>query len=50
VNNAELEKLKVKHIILKETIITTGFRKLTSSNIEKIRKLNNLEKEIHKWK
>jgi hypothetical protein len=50
VNKLELEKLQVKYNTLKKTTITNGFWKLTSSNIEKLHKLNNLEKEIQKWK
>ena len=47
---SELERLQEKHKELKATIITTGFWKLTNSNIERIRKLKTLEKEIDTWK
>tara|TARA_Y100001934_G_C11951251_1_gene585017 strand:- start:177 stop:338 length:162 start_codon:yes stop_codon:yes gene_type:complete len=49
VNNITLEKLQEQYDKLKATIITTGFWKLTSSNIERIRKLKKLEKEIEIW-
>jgi hypothetical protein len=50
VNELELEKLQVRHVTLNETIIITGIWKLTSSNIERIRKLKILESEIKTWK
>ena len=49
-NDLELKNLQDKYNKLKETIITTGFWKLTSSNIERSRKLQALEKQIETWK
>ena len=49
-NELELEKLQDRYDKLKETVITTGFWKLTNSNRERIRKLKALETEIETWK
>jgi hypothetical protein len=49
VNHQELEQLQDKYNKLKATVITTGFWKLTSSNIDRSRKLNALKKEIEIW-
>jgi hypothetical protein len=46
----QLEKLQDRYNKLKATIITTGFWKLTSSNIDRKRKLKTLEQEIETWK
>jgi hypothetical protein len=50
VNKSEIEKLQTNYTELENKIITTGFQKLSSSNIEKMRKLNNLKEKIKKWK
>ena len=49
-NELELQQLYDKYNTFKATVITTGFSKLTSSNIDRKQKLKTLEQEIETWK
>ena len=45
-HGTSLEELLNKHTELKSKIITRGMRQFTNSNIDRIRKLKQLEKQI----